>query len=211
MLLRIIPFSAHLSVAGSPALNGSHGMNGSAGTLIVGAGGLLGAKADDIIDDDSKWSYCACSGVEVEREKLIDPGLRKDFLAWKKEPSFERGTSDFLERLYREDIDLCLVSIDIYETWTTHWPCPPAFVDASSYITSRSSRHKAHFGAKCVASVLILPPDFLERLYREDIDLFVVSSVTRWLDYLFNIWLLTTVEICPKALKFAQKLYKFAK
>jgi hypothetical protein len=91
-------------------LNGSHGINGSTGTLVVGAGGLLGAKADDIVDDGDTWSCCACAGGGgVEREKLIDPGLRKDFLAWKKDPSFERGASDFLERLYREDIDLCLV------------------------------------------------------------------------------------------------------
>ena len=98
----------------SPALNGSYGINGSSGTLIVGAGGLLGAKADDILIDESSWSCCGCAGPETgneaEREKFIDPGLRKDFLAWKKDPSFERGTSEFLERLYREDIDLCLVS-----------------------------------------------------------------------------------------------------
>jgi hypothetical protein len=74
-------------------------------------GGLLGAKADDMFDDDSSWN-CSCVGigdVEVEREKFFDPNLRKDFLAWKKEPTFERGVSGFLERLYKEDIDLCLV------------------------------------------------------------------------------------------------------
>ena len=80
--------------------------------MIVGAGGLLGAKADDIVNDDSSWSCCGCGTEgEAEREKFIDPGLRKDFLAWKKDPSFERGTSEFLERLYREDIDLCLVGL----------------------------------------------------------------------------------------------------
>jgi len=79
--------------------------------LIVGAGGLLGAKADDICGDDTSFQTCCCnSGFgESEKEKYIDPALRKDFLAWKKDPSFDRGTSDFLERLYREDIDLCLV------------------------------------------------------------------------------------------------------
>ena len=87
--------------------------NGSMSNLIVGAGGLLGAKADDICGDDSSFQTCCCnSGIgESEKEKYIDPGLRKDFLAWKKDPSFDRGTSDFLERLYREDIDLCLVKI----------------------------------------------------------------------------------------------------
>ena len=70
----------------------------------------MGAKAEDIfVDEDSSWN-CSCT-AETEREKLIDPNLRKDFLAWKKEPSFERGASDFLERLYKEDIDLCLVSL----------------------------------------------------------------------------------------------------
>jgi hypothetical protein len=64
-----------------------------------------------MFDDDSSWN-CSCVGigdVEVEREKFFDPNLRKDFLAWKKEPTFERGASGFLERLYKEDIDLCLV------------------------------------------------------------------------------------------------------
>ena len=28
-----------------------------------------------------------------------------------------------------------------------------------------------------------------------------VSSVTRWLDYLFNIWSLPTLQVCPTALK----------
>jgi len=106
-------FSAQLSSA-SPALAGLHGISGSSGTLIVGAGGLLGAKADDVLNDDLNWTCCSCDGAgagnEAEREKFIDPGLRKDFLAWKKDPTFERGTSEFLERLYREDIDLCLVN-----------------------------------------------------------------------------------------------------
>ena len=81
--------------------------------LISFLGGLFGAKAEDLFDDNSSWN-CCCSDVEVEREKYMDPGLRKDFLAWKKEPSFDRGTSDFLERLYKEDIDLCLVSIVLH-------------------------------------------------------------------------------------------------
>ena len=44
-------------------------------------------------------------------------------------------------------------------TIDTYWPARlPAFVDASSYVASRSSCHKAHFGTSiCRASVLICP------------------------------------------------------
>ena len=40
---------------------------------------------------------------------------------------------------------------------TAYWPGPPAFVDASSYVTSHSSHHKIQFGTICRASVLICP------------------------------------------------------
>ena len=34
---------------------------------------------------------------------------------------------------------------------------PPAFVDTSSYVASRHSHHKIHFGTVCGASILICP------------------------------------------------------
>ena len=36
-------------------------------------------------------------------------------------------------------------------------------------------------------------------------------SVTRWLDYLFNIWAFTTMLICPKSLKLPEQAQDFAK
>ena len=38
----------------------------------------------------------------------VDPTLRQEYLKWKKCPSLNRNESEFLDRIYREDIDLCL-------------------------------------------------------------------------------------------------------
>ena len=38
----------------------------------------------------------------------VDPILRQEYLEWKKSPTLERNESNFLDRIYREDIDLCL-------------------------------------------------------------------------------------------------------
>ena len=38
----------------------------------------------------------------------VDPILRQEYLDWKKHPALDRDTSEFLSRIYREDIDLCL-------------------------------------------------------------------------------------------------------
>ena len=38
----------------------------------------------------------------------------------------------------------------------------------------------------------------------------MADSVTRWLDYYFNIWLLTTVNICPNEYKMAKEGSKFS-
>ena len=39
---------------------------------------------------------------------LIDPGLRLEYLEWKKAPTLDRTGSRFLDRIYREDVDPCL-------------------------------------------------------------------------------------------------------
>jgi len=79
------------SVSGAPIPN-----------LVVGAGGLVNG---DLQED----------GVSVlsadEDDVLIDPAFRQEYMAWKKEPTLERISSQpnpFLDRLYREDIDPCL-------------------------------------------------------------------------------------------------------
>jgi len=46
-----------MTTSGSPNLANGVLTNGS---IIVGAGGLLGAKADDIIDDESSHMGCCC-------------------------------------------------------------------------------------------------------------------------------------------------------
>lgn len=45
---------------------------------------------------------------EKEEERLIDPVLRKEYLTWKKSPTLEKQESDFLKRIYREDVEPCL-------------------------------------------------------------------------------------------------------
>ena len=45
------------------------------------------------------------SGGEMRN---VDPNLRQEYLEWKKNPSLDRNSSAFLNRIYKEDIDLCL-------------------------------------------------------------------------------------------------------
>ena len=45
------------------------------------------------------------SGGEMRN---VDPNLRQEYLEWKKNPSLDRDSSEFLNRIYKEDIDLCL-------------------------------------------------------------------------------------------------------
>merc|ERR1719412_2176517 len=45
------------------------------------------------------------SGGEMRN---VDPNLHQEYLEWKKSPSLDRNASDFLNRIYKEDIDLCL-------------------------------------------------------------------------------------------------------
>ena len=45
------------------------------------------------------------SGGEMRN---VDPNLRQEYLEWKKSPSLDRNSSEFLNRIYKEDIDLCL-------------------------------------------------------------------------------------------------------
>ena len=68
-------------------------------------------------EGDTNHTACCDLGAECdntcgfyEERVLIDPGLRQEYLEWKKAPTLDRGEggSSFLERLYREDVDPCL-------------------------------------------------------------------------------------------------------
>ena len=52
-------------------------------------------------------SLASSAGETSDSWRSIDPCLRKDYLSWKKNPTLKRD-HPFVERIYKEDIDLCL-------------------------------------------------------------------------------------------------------
>lgn len=58
----------------------------------------LGSIRDDEVDGEDA----------ARAAKSIDPVLRAEYLAWWKAPTLDRSHSPFLQRIYAEDIDLCL-------------------------------------------------------------------------------------------------------
>ena len=90
--------------------------NSSASSLVVGAGGINGVEPlndSSTFNDESHGNFCSLgSGCDNScgffEEKNIDPELRKQYLTWKKSPTLKRTESEFLDRVYREDIDPCL-------------------------------------------------------------------------------------------------------
>ena len=108
----------------------------NAGSIVVGAGGLNNcttinstAQSIDLSGDmnlsepnfeNSNDQICGSpysNGVSVPAGctpnsgsdmRNVDPVLRQEYLEWKKTPCLDRNNSDFLSRIYREDIDLCL-------------------------------------------------------------------------------------------------------
>ena len=105
-----LSFSLHKNK--SPAGSTSSLTNG----IVVGAGGISGVESlNDSLNacDHEHGNFCSL-GSECDNscgffeEKNIDPDLRKQYLTWKKNPTLVREESEFLDRIYREDIDLCL-------------------------------------------------------------------------------------------------------
>lgn len=104
--------------------------NVSLNNVVVGAGGINGGSHSNTGGDDSNLSVCSSApgggdseahgnlcdlGSECDNscgffeEKNIDPVFRQEFLDWKKSPaSLDRKSSAFLDRIYKEDIELCL-------------------------------------------------------------------------------------------------------
>ena len=60
---------------------------------------------------DLSSSECAC-GNDSQQEAakpLVDPVLHKEYMAWKSNPTMDKANgSEFLRRLYAEDVSLCL-------------------------------------------------------------------------------------------------------
>ena len=108
----------------------------NASSIVIGAGGLgncttlsSAAQSSDITGaintpndpnadpNDQLSSSPYANGVLVPvgctpnsggEMRNVDPNLRQEYLEWKKNPSLDRNASDFLNRIYKEDIDLCL-------------------------------------------------------------------------------------------------------
>ena len=108
----------------------------NASSIVIGAGGLnncttLNSTAHstemtgisnnpndsnlDCCDQHSTSTYSNGASVPVGctpnsggEMRNVDPNLRQEYLEWKKSPTLDRNASDFLNRIYKEDIDLCL-------------------------------------------------------------------------------------------------------
>lgn len=61
-------------------------------------------KLDLSVDSSSNSSGLGL-GLEV---KWMDPVVKKEFMAWKKAPTLNKETSDFLKRIFSEDVVPCL-------------------------------------------------------------------------------------------------------
>lgn len=48
------------------------------------------------------------SEPEKEEEKWVDPVAKKEYMAWKKAPTLDKNSSEFLQRLFVEDLVPCL-------------------------------------------------------------------------------------------------------
>lgn len=69
------------------------GLSNSGCSSLVLVNGTL---SQDLADGSN-----ACDGGEEEHSlKMIDPAIRKDYLAWKKDPTLDRG-HPFLTRIYK--------------------------------------------------------------------------------------------------------------
>ncbi|TRY61293.1 hypothetical protein TCAL_08473 [Tigriopus californicus] len=78
--------------------SGSYNCSGSTSSNSISLGG---GDHDDDVD----------GGHTHQPMKLIDPILRKEFISWKKTPTLET-THPFMERIYQEDIHLCLAFVN---------------------------------------------------------------------------------------------------
>ena len=103
-------------VIGAGGLNNCTKLNSTAHSTEIT--GILNNPNDsnlDSCDQNSSGSYSngalvpvGCTPNSGGEMKNVDPNLRQEYLDWKKNPSLDRNASDFLSRIYKEDIDLCL-------------------------------------------------------------------------------------------------------
>jgi len=108
----------------------------NASSIVIGAGGLgncttlssnaqssetngaMNTPNDLIVDQSEQLSGSpygngalvpvGCTPNSGGEMRNVDPNLRQEYLEWKKNPSLDRDSSEFLNRIYKEDIDLCL-------------------------------------------------------------------------------------------------------
>ena len=95
--------AGHHGRDGSFSLDDSEACNAATSSDCCPGGGSPNVS----INGSVASGYSGCM-EEQSVLKSIDPTLRKDFLSWRKTPALDRTRSPFLERVYREDVDLCL-------------------------------------------------------------------------------------------------------
>lgn len=104
----------------------------------------------------------------------VDPVVHKEFIAWKQNPTLERS-DPFMQRIYEEDIDLCLA----FPNTTLAHRVQRAIEDNSVFIEEVNPRQKSSCPRKCV---LLDVPRFCKyrfRLGESDDNWYYISQLAR--------------------------------
>ena len=103
-------------VIGAGGLNNCTTINSNAqSTEVAGIGNGHNDSNHDSCDQLSGSPYSntalvpvGCTPNSGGEMRNVDPNLSQEYLEWKKNPSLDRNSSQFLGRIYKEDVDLCL-------------------------------------------------------------------------------------------------------
>lgn len=104
----------------------------------------------------------------------VDPVVHKEFIVWKQNPTLERS-NPFMQRIYEEDIDLCLA----FPNSTLAHRVQRAIEDNSVFIEEVNPRQKSSCPRKCV---LLDVPRFCKyrfRLSESDDTWYYISQLAR--------------------------------
>ncbi|XP_045112645.1 guanine nucleotide exchange factor for Rab-3A-like isoform X3 [Portunus trituberculatus] len=109
-----------------------------------------------------------------EVSQSVDPVVHKEFIAWKQNPTLERS-NPFMQRIYEEDIDLCLA----FPNSVLAHRVQRAIEDNSVFIEEVNPRQKSSCPRKCV---LLDVPRFCKyrfRLSESDETWYYISQLAR--------------------------------
>ncbi|CAH0561484.1 unnamed protein product [Brassicogethes aeneus] len=113
------------------------------------------------------------SEIEYKEGLEVDPVLHKEFLQWKEKPTLEK-TERFLQRIYSEDINLCLT----FTNKELSEKVAKAVESGTIHIEAVGDRTKAMFPKKC--SLLEVPRLCFYRMSMgESDDWFSISQICR--------------------------------